>query len=1015
MGTTGRPAAGTSVRKSEGSGFPGTGDRERRPHGPGAADGFVRPGGENPVLSVRKLSFWYPGGEEPALRAVDLAVGQGEFFVLCGPSGCGKSTLLRLIKRSLAPHGRLQGEIFWEGRPLSGLSRREEAAAVGFVQQSPESQIVTDTVWHELAFGLESLGLPSSSIRRRAAETASFFGIEGWFHTKTAELSGGQKQLLNLASVMAMRPRLLILDEPTAQLDPIAASRFLELLGRINRELGAAVLLAEHRLEEALPLADRCGVMEEGRILCGGPPGKLGSLLRGRDGKALLGMPAAMRIWAAVEPAAPDSCGEEGCCPVTVGEGRAWLRDFVRTHPLLCGEGAARQVSFSEKTEGRGEEILRAQDLWFAYERGAEPVVRGLSLSLQRGELLAVLGGNGAGKTTLLRLLSSGLRPQRGSVDCSGRVGMLPQDPKLLFAKKTLWEDMLDALDSTDAADALKRRGGPGEEGERRARKALRLCGLEGLAERHPYDLSGGEQQRAALAKVLLCEPDILLLDEPTKGFDACWKREFAGLLRSLLRKGTAVLMVSHDMDFCAETADRCALFFDGSIAAQGAPEEFFSGGSYYTTAAARIGEGFVPGAVTVEAVAAACGAFPADGPKTSGDISDIDNIGDVEGLAGLGGSGVPAVSEALGAAGSSWPGDAPGGKLREGMGESREKKEEKRGLSRLPLWRKLLAGASGFAAAAAFLRAVGETELSALSAPSSPSSAGDLGSGAGFMSQAQLWNTVFLLVSLAVLAAAVFRREKTGAVLTPFPRGRAQRRGIPRRTAAAAVFVLLLIPLTLLWGVFLLDNRKYAFIALLVLLECMAPFFLVFEGRKPRARELAVIAVLCAAGTAGRAAFFMLPQCKPVLALTVLSGAALGGETGFLVGAATMLASNMFFSQGPLTPWQMFAMGLTGFLAGALFFRRSGSGLRKLQASRLSLCVYGALSALVLYGGIMNAASALTWQSQVDWSILLAYIASGFPMDCIHAGATVLFLWFGAEPVLEKLERLRTKYGLLE
>lgn len=940
------------------------------------------------ALVIQELYFLYPGQREPALRSVNLTLRRGEFLVLCGPSGCGKTTLLRLLKRSLMPHGDLTGRIFWEGRPLEELDLREEAAVIGFVQQSPENQIVTDTVWHELAFGLESLGLPTSNIRRRVAETASFFGIEGWFHRKTAELSGGQKQLLNLASVMAMRPYLLILDEPTAQLDPIAAARFLELLGRINRELGTSVLLAEHRLEEAFSMAHRGAVMGKGSILCAGSPEKLGPWLKKAGNDVLLGMPAAMRIWAAAETL-EEKNSEEVACPVTVEEGRAWLRRFAQSHTLQPVRPGDFTCFETWKWEKDGEEVLQAKELWFAFEKGAEPIVRGLSLTLRRGELLAVLGGNGAGKTTLLRLLAGGLHPLRGEIALSGRVGLLPQDPQLLFAEKTLWEDML---------EVLSQRGISGEEAENRAKGILSLCGLQELWERHAYDLSGGEQQRAALAKVLLFEPDILLLDEPTKGFDARWKVEFGKILRSLLQKGTAVLMVSHDMDFCAANASRCALFFDGSIASQGRPEEFFSGGSYYTTAAARIGEGFIPGAVTVEAVAAACGA------PISCQAEEISSL--LEGEESREG-------KKLSQGSLSGENEFPGCARREGerthTGHERRTDHIQSG-GGLPLWRKLLAGLSAMVAAAACLRALRETDLSALSAM------GDLGGG-GIAGGTGLWNIAVLLVSLAVLAAAVFRREKTqgnrGEIFSSL-KG-AYKGKISHRAVVAAVFVLLLIPLTLLWGVFLLDNRKYAFIALLVLLECMAPFFLIFEGRKPKARELAVIAVLCAAGVAGRAAFFMLPQCKPVLALTILAGAALGGETGFLVGAVTMLASNVFFSQGPLTPWQMFAMGLAGFLAGVLFFRREEGGILSLRISRVSLCVYGALSALLLYGTIMNAASALMWQPQVDWPTLLAYFAAGFPMDCIHAGATVLFLWFGAEPVLEKLGRLRRKYGLLE
>ena len=268
-------------------------------------------------IRLESLSFTYPQRQTPALRDIGLTVRQGEFIVLCGPSGCGKTTLLRQLKPSMAPHGLKSGAILFEGAPLETLSPRDVASKIGFVQQSPENQIVTDKVWHELAFGLESLGLDTPAIRLRVAEMASFFGIQDWFHKSVTELSGGQKQLLSLASVMAMQPSLLILDEPTSQLDPIAASEFLGAISKINRELGVTVLLTEHRLEEALPLCSRAVVMDEGRILCSGAPRDVGHVLRESGHGMFLAMPAPMRIWSQVKNSLP--------CPVTVRDGREWL------------------------------------------------------------------------------------------------------------------------------------------------------------------------------------------------------------------------------------------------------------------------------------------------------------------------------------------------------------------------------------------------------------------------------------------------------------------------------------------------------------------------------------------------------------------------------------------------------------------------------------------------------------------------------------------------------------------
>ena len=471
------------------------------------------------TFAIHDLTFFYPGQAVPALDRLDLTVRSGEFWVLCGPSGCGKSTLLRQLKTVLAPHGHRLGEIRFEGVPLDELDQREQAARIGFVLQSPENQLVTDKVWHELAFGLESLGYDTPTIRRRVAEMASFFGIQTWFYKNVAELSGGQKQLLNLASVMAMQPSVLILDEPTSQLDPIAAADFLATLGKINRELGTTILLTEHRLEEAFPLAGRVAVLDRGRLLCTGTPSQVGAALKDAGHAMFQAMPAPMRIWAAV--------GDSSPCPVTVREGRDWLGRFAAAHP----PGALPE---EQRHAYPPEAAITARDLWFKYEKDLPDVVKGLSLTVRRGEFLALLGGNGTGKTTSLKLLSGLLKPCRGELETVGRLGVLPQNPQALFVKKTVREDLFELLKGRPLSRAAQ---------EEQVARAVTLCRLEELLDRHPYDLSGGEQQRAALAKILLLEPDVLLLDEPTKGLDAGFKQTLAEILQRLLRRGVAVLM----------------------------------------------------------------------------------------------------------------------------------------------------------------------------------------------------------------------------------------------------------------------------------------------------------------------------------------------------------------------------------------------------------------------------------------------------------------------------------------
>lgn len=381
------------------------------------------------TIKITNLTFSYPEQEKKAINNVSLTVNNGDFLVICGHSGCGKSTLLRQLKTVLAPHGVKSGEILFNCVKLEEIPEIKQASLIGFVGQSPENQIVTDKVWHELAFGLESLGKDTPIIRQRVAEMASFFGIQNWFYKKTSELSGGQKQLLNLASVMVMNPEVLVLDEPTAQLDPIAASDFLSVLGKINRELGTTIILTEHRLEEALPLANRVAVMQNGELISVDTVYNVGKLLKNTNNSMFLSMPTAMRVWAKI----PNDLD----CPVTVKEGRIFLGELVKTKEPK----ALLQKDYKEFSESP---ILKADEVWFKYEKESSDIVKGLSLQLHKGEFLAILGGNGTGKTTSLKILAGLKKAYRGTVECRGTVAVLPQNPQTLFVKKTVREDLFE-------------------------------------------------------------------------------------------------------------------------------------------------------------------------------------------------------------------------------------------------------------------------------------------------------------------------------------------------------------------------------------------------------------------------------------------------------------------------------------------------------------------------------------------------------------------------------------------
>ena len=858
---------------------------------------------------INCLNFIYPEkelpgfskGGESALADISFDIKKGEFLLVMGESGSGKTTLLRQLKPSLAPHGNLSGQILFEGRDINRLTHEEESRRIGFVFQNPDNQAVTDKVWHELAFGLESLALENQNIRRRVAEIAAFFGIEDWFYKEVNQLSGGQKQILNLASVMAMEPDVLILDEPTAQLDPIAASDFLGQVKKINQELGVTVIMTEQRLEEVIPVCNRLMVLERGKIITLGSPKDVALILKKDQLNLFLGMPVPMKTHGFVENNLE--------MPLTVGQGRKWLDDMVGPDNLtgsatLDQPGQkAQENQDTQKAQGNqdiqkaqenqdiqkaqeNQDIQKAQenqdihkartiglkdldlaldleDVWFKYEKDSPDVLKGLSLRVEKGDFLTIMGGNGTGKTTCLSLIAGINKNYRGSVDIKGKVAMLAQNPQNLFLKDKVRDDLKDMSEAN----------------EEKISEIAKICRIEELLDRHPYDLSGGEQQRAALAKVLLTEPDILLLDEPTKGLDTGLKRLLAEIIKELREKGTTVIMVSHDIEFSGEYAEDCLMLFDGQIVSQGQRREFFAGNNFYTTQANRMARHLFPQAVTTEDIVMALGSKMPKIPK---------------------------------------------------MPESSD-------LSRLQ-------GRSDFKR------------------------------------------------PLVDYGATQTNRDSK----------------VSKQTVLAVIMLVMAIPLTIYVGIHFFGDRKYYFTSLLILLEAMVPFLLLFEGRKVQARELVIIAVLCALGVAGRAAFFMIPAFKPVVALVIIAGVALGAETGFLIGAVTMLISNLIFGQGPWTPWQMFAMGLIGFLAGVIFHKKAA------KVSPAILAVFGALATFLIYGILLNISSLLVFYNDPSLPMMVTVYLLGLPFDIVHTIATITFILLIGRPMLKKLDRIKIKYGLI-
>lgn len=553
------------------------------------------------LFEIKDLDFTYPDAGVPAIQKINFSIEQGEFMVICGKSGCGKTTLLRHFKTVMTPYGKREGKILFEGQPLEEISVRKQSAEIGYVLQSPDNQIVTDKVWHELAFGVENLGYDQQTIRLRVAEMASFFGIQNWFSKNVEELSGGQKQLLNLASVMAMQPKVLVLDEPTSQLDPIAASEFLSTIRKINLDLGITVIIIEHRLEEVFPMADKVLVLEDGKQTFFDTPRMVGKELADHD--LFLAMPSPVQIY--------NKTGQEGVCPLTVCEGRNWLGEHYKGQEEIKEE--VKYPVKKRKNLSKKEAVISVKEVWFRYEKEGKDIVRDLSLQVKKGELFCILGGNGTGKSTTLSLLSGIHRPYRGKIFLQGRdirkipekelfhhfLGVLPQNPQSLFVGNTVEEDLWEMVNELSP---LKRK-----EHKEKIEQVVEDTEIGHLLHMHPYDLSGGEQQRAALAKVLLLEPEILLLDEPTKGLDGFYKSKLAGIFKRLQEKGITILMVSHDIEFCASYADTCAMFFDGAVVTACDSREFFTGNSFYTTAANRMARHIFPDAVTVKDVIESC------------------------------------------------------------------------------------------------------------------------------------------------------------------------------------------------------------------------------------------------------------------------------------------------------------------------------------------------------------------------------------------------------------------------
>lgn len=808
----------------------------------------------------------------------ELDIHLGELLLVCGISGSGKTTLLNSLKEKY------------------GLR-------AGFVSQDVDENIVTDKVWHELAFGLENMGCSQEYIRRKTAEMTSFFGLSDIYRKRTTELSGGQKQLVLLASVMAAEPDILLLDEPTAQLDPISAEKLLAAVGKIHRELGTTIVIAEHRFSELLGMADRMAVCEDMHISFEGSIQETCEKLFKDKNRLSASLPAYVRMYYELggeeffaEPLPLDIAQGRRLIRKKETECREWFEKQLtgkETEEKLSGKETEEKLSgreIKEKLSGRETEeklsgrkteekllgreteepAVKLKNISLSYDR--QEVLRDLSLSLEKGKITALLGANGAGKSSILQIIAGINEEYAGKVCLScGKISYLPQNPRTLFLKESIGEEM-------EYANKRNKNPKTGQELE----EIYEKCGINDILSRHPYDVSGGEIQRAAIAKSLIADPDMLLLDEPTKGMETAFRSEFGALLSELVSEGKTIVIASHDLDFALLFADECALVFDGEISVKARAREFFEGNTFYTGELMRL-----------------------FGEKRGSRVANNRPKG-------------------------------PSG----GFSENPEK----------TITKELPGGLAGNP------KKITTKELPDvfLENPENPEN-----------------NT------------STISSFRLPIILT-------------------LICVLIAMPLTVFVGSVYLDNRKYFFISLLVMVELMIPAYAFYEAKKPKAIEIVVLATLTALTVTGRVMFYMLPTIKPVIALVMLSGLAFGPLSGMMVGASSMLLSNIFFRQGPWTPWQMFTFALIGLLSG--FMGRN----EKIKNNLPLVCAAGVFMTLVIFGGIMNPASVIMYEPDFNGNMILTAYATGFPYDLISAAFTAVFLFVGTKPMLKKCERVK-------
>lgn len=559
-------------------------------------------------VEFKDFSFAYKtieGKEVSILSDINLSINEGEFVLFYGPSGSGKTTLFSNLKKELAPSGVRKGMVCFKDKNILELDDVESATNIGFLFQNPDNQIVTDTVIQEIAFPLENIGMSSDEIRNRIAEMTAFFGIDHILHKNVNDLSGGQKQLVNLCSLLVLKPKLLILDEPTSQLDPIASYDFLTILKRLNEEFSITILISEHKIDNIFPFADKVVFMRNGKIVHCDNPYNLPKIL---DKNSMFNyyLPDITKIYSLLDATDLDLSNYE--VPLTVREGKKVLREIDSSlkddnsslkanlensfNYSLDSSLTKYSKSFDFVNDNEyGDVLLSAKNLYFAYDKN-NIILNDINFEVKKGEFLSIIGGNGAGKSTFLKLLAGLLNPLKGNIKSKKdlRIAYLHQNPIVHFSKETVREELylnLD-LDKSFKESLLD---------------YLEFFELDHLLDNHPYDCSGGEQQKIAIVKALVSNPDILILDEPSKGLDPISLINLAKILKGLQNNGITIIITSHDLQFVSNYCQRCLMLFDGSLQIDSTPKNIFSNNNFYTTFINRLVKDYIDDAVSLKDV----------------------------------------------------------------------------------------------------------------------------------------------------------------------------------------------------------------------------------------------------------------------------------------------------------------------------------------------------------------------------------------------------------------------------